>query len=167
MGVPVIPLVLLGVGVLVLRSRKRPRRKADETSDEPAAEPMTMVYLPPATPHLPTTHDPTRDPGDPCEGEGGSGAWDDDGNCKVFWVDGVTDDAIRALAREEWQARGAPGFKEMCAAVKDPLGGEFAPPKDNPMFEEIAVTVLRRYYEVGPGLFPPKQPLQSTDPTSY
>ena len=69
------------------------------------------------------------------------------------------------MAHEEWEARGRPTFSDLCVAVPDPAGGEFAPPKDNPQLVEIVVACLRRYYDVGP-VFPPTDRNQINEPTS-
>jgi len=79
-----------------------------------------------------------------CRIEGGRGAWDNNGVCKKFWIEGETDLAIAVLAREEWERRGSPTFSNLCLAVEDPLGGEFAAPIDNPdMVENVAASMER------------------------
>lgn len=150
MAIPVIPLVLLGVGVFVFSRRKRSSKK---TGDETALKliPVKAVFIPPED-RAPS--DPSGAPGQRCEPKDGEGAWDDLGLCKTFWIDGDTDDAIRRLAREEWEARGRPASSEMCLAVSDPLSGELGTYKDNPLFTEIVAAALGRYYDVGP-VFPP------------
>ena len=120
MAVPIIPLVIVGMGLLVLGRRKRPAKKKAE-GELPAVPFHTVVFLPPKEPAAPTG--PSGQAGRPCEGKGGDGAFDELGSCKTFWIDGDTDEAIGRLAREEWEARGRPRASEMCFMVDDPLGG--------------------------------------------
>lgn len=163
MAFPIVPLVVLGVGVMALRRRKRaPKKKSEGASDVPLGPVHTVVFVPPKNP-APTG--PSGEPGQPCKAADGEGAWDDLGVCKTFWIDGATDEAIRTLAREEWTARGRPSFSDMCLMVDDPSGGELAPPKENPLFVEIVATALERYYDVG-SLFPPTVALKAGEPTS-
>jgi hypothetical protein len=163
MPIPIVPLVVLGVGVLVFRRRKRAAKKTGDKAPEAPFVPInTVVFLPPKD-RAPTG--PSGQPGQPCKATDGEGAWDDLGACKTFWVDGETDEAIRALVREEWEARGRPGFSDLCFMVEDPSGGELAPPIDNPTFVAIVVAALSRYYDVGP-LFPPTVANVSGEPTS-
>lgn len=163
MAIPVIPLVVLGVGLVVFGRRKRSGKKKSE--GEPAAPVVpikTVIFIPPKDP-APTG--PSGQPGQPCESREGEGAWDDLGACKTFWIDGETDEAIRRLAREEWEARGRPGFSKLCLMVDDPTGGELATPQANPLFVEIVVAALERYYDVGP-LFPPTVAFEFDQPVS-
>lgn len=162
MAVPIIPLVIVGMGLLVLGRRKRPAKKKAE-GELPAVPFHTVVFLPPKEPAAPTG--PSGQAGRPCEGKGGDGAFDELGSCKTFWVDGDTDEAIGRLAREEWEARGRPRASEMCFMVDDPLGGELSTPKANPIFVEITAAALERYYDVG-ALFPPKVATQFDEPVS-
>ena len=153
MGFPVLPLLLLGVGVLALRRRTRTAKKA--TKDElPPPVLIPVVYIPPQDREPPKR--PSLQPGQPCDAPDGRGAWDELGECKTFWIDGVTDDAIRQLARQEWEARGRPGFSDLCLAVQDELGGELEAPDANPRMTEIVAAALQRYYGVG-SLFPPTE----------
>jgi hypothetical protein len=161
MAIPVLPLVVVGVGMLVLRRRKRSTKKQGEP-EIPLGPVQTFVFIPPEG-RAPTG--PSGQPGQPCKGKGGDGAWDDLGACKTFWIDGDTDDAIRRLAREEWEARGRPGFSELCLMVNTPMDDELAPPQPNPQFVEIVAAALGRYYDVGP-LFPPTVAFGANDPTS-
>ena len=117
MAIPIVPLVVLGVGVLVLRRRKRSSKTTEGGTKPkvPIVSLSTAVFIPPKDRH-PTG--PSGDPGQPCTPPDGEGAWDDLGACKTFWIDGDTDDAIRALAREEWDARGRPGFSDLCLMVE-------------------------------------------------
>jgi hypothetical protein len=164
MAIPVIPLVIVGVGLVVFGRRKRkPKKRGDAEPEAPAIPIKTLVFLPPTEPQAPTG--PSGQPGQPCKADDGAGAWDELGACKTFWIEGDTDEAIRRLAREEWEARGRPSFSKMCLMVPDPTGGELAPPKANPIFVEIVAAALQRYYDVGP-LFPPKVALQFDDPVS-
>ena len=161
MAFPILPLLLLGVGVLALRHKGRTKRPKRE---EPKPTPIQAYVWVPPEPH----REPPRsggEPGRPCEASDGEGAWDRDGTCKTFWIDGQTDEAIRQLARQEWEARGRPTFSELCLAVPDPAAGEFAAPQDNPRLVEIVVAALRRYYGVGP-VFPPTEGTQGNEPTS-
>ncbi len=160
MAIPMLPLVLLGVGVLVLGRRKRSGKKKGEPKAPLVIQ--TAVFVPPKDGAPPGS---SGAPGQPCDAEGGYGAWDDLGACKTFWIDGDTDDAIRRLAREEWEARGRPSFSKLCLAVDDPGGGELAPQKENPLFVAIVSAALERYYDVG-SLFPPKVAFGVDDPTS-
>lgn len=163
MAIPIIPLVVLGVGVLVVRRRKRAAKKTNDKPSEPLFVPLnTVVFVPPKG-TAPTG--PSGQPGQPCKAADGEGAWDDLGACKTFWVEGETDEAIRRLAREEWEARGRPGFSDLCLAVEEPMGGELAPPVASPAFVEIVVAALERYYDVGP-LFPPTVAVEPNDATS-
>lgn len=161
MAIPILPLVVLGVGVLAIRRRKRAAKKT--SNDAPKAPFVhTVVFLPPKG-TAPTG--PSGQAGQSCKAPDGEGAWDDLGACKTFWIDGQTDDAIRALAREEWEARGRPGFSELCLAVNDPTGGEYASTMASPVFVDIVVAALERYYEAGP-VFPPTVGNQADEPTS-
>ena len=168
MAIPVIPLMLIGVGVFVFGRRRRSSSRNDAQAEQPQQEPQTpfifqtVTFIPPEDRPPPG---PSGQPGQPCDTKEGKGAWDDVGLCKTFWIDGDTDDAIRRLAREEWEARGRPSFSTMCLAVSDPTGGELDTYKPNPVFTEIVAAALQRYYDVGP-LFPPKVALQFNDPTS-
>lgn len=163
MAIPVIPLVIVGVGLVVFGRRKRKTKKKGETEPQPPVVPVqTTVFLPPK-PTAPTG--PSGHAGQPCEGKDGDGAFDELGACKTFWFDGSTDEAIRNLARVEWEARGRPSFSEMCLMVDDPTGGELATPQPNPIFVEIVAAALERYYDVGP-LFPPTVAFQFDDPVS-
>lgn len=162
MALQVLPLVLLGVGVLVLRGRRRPKKKTQEPP--PTEIPIkTVVFIPPKDPPPPGSH--SGQPGQPCDAPDGTGALDEWGQCKTFWIDGETDDAIRSLAREEWEARGRPEVSELCLAVFDELGGEFATYQTNPNFLDLVTAVLRRYYGVGP-TFPPVEAHGADDPMS-
>lgn len=164
MALPIVPLVVFGVGVLVLRRRKRPAKKSEPGTPPkiPLVPLHTVVFIPPKNTQ---PQGPSGDPGQPCKAADGEGAWDDLGACKTFWIDGSTDEAIRQLGRQEWEARGRPGFSELCLMVEDPTDGELAPPKPNPIFAEIVAAALQRYYDVGP-LFPPKVQHQFNEPTS-
>jgi len=164
MAIPVIPLLIVGVGVMAFGRRRRSTKKKDDAEPKPPVVPIkTVVFLPPKEPVAPTG--PSGHAGQSCEGKGGDGAWDDLGQCKTFWFDGSTDEAIRQLARKEWEARGRPSFSEMCLMVDPPTDDELAPPQPNPIFEEIVAAALERYYDVGP-LFPPKHAFQFDDPVS-
>lgn len=162
MAIPVLPLVLLSIGVFAFRRRRRASKKIEE-------EPLVLgpvvpvVFIPPEDREPP--QDPSKQPGKPCSTAEGKGAWDELGECKTFWIDGATDEAIRELAREEWEARGRPGFSDLCLAVYDPLSGELGTHEANPRFTEIVAAVLQRYYDVGP-LFPPAEAHGFEDPTS-
>lgn len=165
MAIPVIPLMLVGVGVFVLGRRRRSGRAKDKEQAEPKVPfitPHKVVFVPPED--RPPKGSGGQ-PGQPCKAKNGRGAWDDMGLCKRFWIDGDTDDAIRRLAREEWEARGRPSFSNMCLAVDDGSGDELAAPKPNPIFTAIVATALQRYYDVGP-LFPPTTATQFNQPTS-
>lgn len=152
MAFPIIPLVLVGAGVYVLRQRRAKRKKKVE---EPGIGPIqTVVFVGP--PKGPAPEGPTGAPGQPCDGGDGYGAWDDLGYCKTFWIEGETDEAIARLAMEEWEARGSPEFSDLYLMVPDIAGGELAPPKDNPALVDIVATCLQRYYGVG-SVFPPKE----------
>src|SRR5262245_21876399 len=110
MAIPIVPLVVLGVGMLVLRRRRRTAKKKGEAEPQvPLLPVQTVVFIPPKD-RAPVG--PSGQPGQPCKGVDGAGAWDDLGACKTFWIDGDTDEAIRTLAREEWDARGRPGFSD-------------------------------------------------------
>ncbi|MEX1365605.1 MAG: hypothetical protein AB1Z98_20930 [Nannocystaceae bacterium] len=163
MAIPVLPLVVLGVGMLVLRGRRRSSSKKGSEGTEPLPEPKTVIFIPPPPDEAPS--EPSGPPGQSCYPPEGDGAWDEFGHCKAFWIDGATDEAIAKLAREEWEARGRPTFSELCRMVPDPAGGEFAPPKDNPRLNEIVVACLQRYYDVG-SIFPPTEGLQGHEPSS-
>ena len=164
MAAPIIPLVLLGVGILALRSqRRRTTKKTSDSSEEPTIR--TVVFVPPRSEEPSGEPSEPRDPGLSCEAEDGAAAWDDQGHCKTFWIDGTTDQAIEALLLEQWEARGRPTFSELCLAIPDPTGGEFAPPKDSPMFVEIVAAALQGYYGIG-AVFPPVEPRGSDDPRS-
>lgn len=131
---------------MVHRARRRGRRS------EPASQRFVLipVYL---------AEDETGNPGAPgerCEHDDGLGAWDREGRCKVFWLDGVTDDAILKLARTRWEERGKPSVSEMCLAADDPLGGEFGATIDNPVMVAIVADSLHEYYGVM-GKFPPSE----------
>lgn len=164
MAIPFVPLVVVGVGVLVFRRRRRAAKKttSEPAHDMPILPVKTVVFIPPKDNAPPG---PSGQPGQPCKAADGEGAWDDLGACKTFWIDGDTDEAIRKLAREEWEARGQPGFSELCLTVHDPVGGELAPPKPSPVFVEIVTAALERYYDVGP-VFPPTVTTTATGPTS-
>ena len=152
MAFPILPLLLLGVGVLALRHKGRTKRPKRE---EPKSTPIQAYVWVPPEPH----REPPRsggEPGRPCEASDGEGAWDRDGTCKTFWIDGQTDEAIRQLARQEWEARGRPGFSDLCLAVQDEPGGELEAPDANPRMTEIVAAALQRYYGVG-SLFPPTE----------
>lgn len=158
MAAPIIPLVLLGVGILALRSRRRKTSK--KTSDgSGGATIQTVVFVPPQP------EEPGGVPGRSCDAHDGVAAWDDQGRCKTFWIDGATDEAIEALLLQEWEARGRPTFSELCLTVPDPTGGEFAPKKDNPLFVEIVSAALQGYYSVG-AVFPPVEARGPADPVS-
>ena len=167
MAAPIIPLVLLGVGILALRSqRRRTTKKTSDSSEEPTIR--TVVFVPPQSEEPsgePGEPGEPRDPGLSCDADDGAAAWDDQGHCKTFWIDGTTDQAIEALLLEQWEARGRPTFSELCLAVPDPTGGEFAPPKDSPLFVEIVAAALQGYYGIG-AVFPPVEPRGSDDPRS-
>ena len=161
MAIPILPLILLGVGAFALRRRRRPSKNKGTDETEPPIQ--TVVYVPPPVGEAP--QGPSGEPGQPCDASDGQGAWDDLGHCKTFWIDEVTDEAIARLAREEWEARGQPGFSDLCLMVEDPVGGPLAAPKDNPRFVEIVSACLQRYYDVG-ALFPPTDVHGSNDPNS-
>lgn len=163
MAIPMLPLVLVGVGVFVFSRRKRVAKKKGETKAPFVIQ--TAVFIPPSDREPTVSSGSSNEPGQHCDGEGGYGAWDELGECKTFWIDGETDDAIRKLAREEWEARGRPSFSQLCLAVDDPTDGEFTPQKENPLFVAIVSSALQRYYGVGP-LFPPKVASGFDDPTS-
>lgn len=158
MAAPIIPLVLLGVGLLALRSRRRKTSKKTNGGTERATI-HTVVFVPPST------EEPFGEPGWPCDADDGAAALDDQLRCKTFWIDGTTDQAIEALLLEQWEARGRPTFSALCLAVPDPTGGEFAPPKDNPLFVEIVAAALQGYYGIG-AVFPPIEPRGPEAPVS-
>ncbi len=160
MAIPILPLLLIGVGVFALRRRRSKSKKTDEWTPGPI---QTLVFVPPSTGDAPDG--PSGEPGQICDANDGEGAWDEQGHCKTFWIDGETDEAIARLAHEEWEARGRPKFSELCLMVQDPVGGELAPPEDNPLFVQIVVAVLQRYYGVG-SVFPPISAKGPTDETS-
>lgn len=158
MAAPIIPLVLLGVGILALRSRRRKTSKKTGNGSGGTTI-QTVVFVPPQT------KEPGGVPGQSCNARDGAAAWDDQGQCRTFWIDGTTDDAIETLLLEEWEARGRPTPSEMCFTVPDPTGGEFAPKKINPMFVEIVSAALQGYYGVG-AVFPPVEARGPADPVS-
>ena len=163
MAFPIIPVVLLSVGLFALIRRGQ---SEEDENDEPEVVPTTFVFIPP-TVELPTPQpDPTRQKGKMCAHDKGAAAWDDDLECKVFWIDGETDRDIARIAREEWTQRGEPTFSDLCLATKDPLGGEFATAVENPVLTEIVITSLERYYDVGPE-WPPKDNLDGKDQSPY
>ena len=163
MAFPIIPVVLLSVGLFAFI--RRGRSEEDET-DEPEVVPTTFVFVPPKV-ELPAPQlDPTRQKGRKCLHDKGAAAWDDDLECKVFWFDGATDRDIARIAREEWAKRGQPTFSDLCLATKDPLGGEFATAVENPVLTEIVIASLERYYDVGPE-WPPKDNLDGKDQSPY
>lgn len=165
MAIPLLPLLLLGVGVYALRRRRRSSTPKGETDPDAWTKvPVhSVVFVPPSAGEAP--QGPSGAPGQPCDAPDGWGAWDEQGQCKTFWIDGETDDAIARLAREEWESRGRPTFSELCLMVPDPLGGELAPPVDNPLLVQIVASALQRYYGVG-SLFPPKSAYGWTDEVS-
>ncbi|MEM7154166.1 MAG: hypothetical protein AAF799_15060 [Myxococcota bacterium] len=143
------------------RSPKGPPAKKDE---QPDVEIETMIFIPPQPDPLPLPN-LGGTPGQQCESPEGEAVWDENGLCKVFWYFDHTDDAIRSLAREQWEGLGSPGFSDLCLTSPDPLGGELAPPVDNPRFVEIVVTALERYYGVV-NLWPPVEATITGDPHS-
>lgn len=162
MAIPILPLMLFGVGVLVLRGRRRSKKKDDE--QPPADKPVqTFVYLP--FEEFEPPQEPEVQPGASCDAPDGLGALDELGECKTFWINGDTDEAIRRLAREEWEARGRPGVSEFCLSVYDEMEGELAAPQPNPRFVEVVVAALQRYYGVGT-VFPPVEAHGWDDPMS-
>lgn len=144
MAFPILPVLVISLGLFALSRRGRD----DDDDDTSEVVPATMVFIPPK-PALPQPS-PGQTPGRMCQASKGEAAWDGDGECKVFWIEGETDEAIAKLAREQWETRGRPSFSDMCLAVPDPLGGEFAPPQDNPLLTKIVAASLERYYDVGP-----------------
>ncbi len=163
MAIPVIPLLLIGAGVLVFRKRRRTAKKTTEPEPLPGGPIQTLVFIPPEDREPPKR--PSEQPGQPCETAEGQGAWDEQSECKTFWIDGETDEAIRRLAREEWEARGQPSFSELCLAVYDQTSGELGTHEANPRFTEIVVAALQRYYGTG-AVFPPTEANAGHLPTS-
>jgi len=158
MNGPLTALAVLGASVWAVRHfRARDRGKAADKPEDKKVTPTTLVLLPA---YLESDDEPAGEPGAPggsCMPEyAGLAAWDREGECKIFWFDGTTDEAIRELARTGWADRGKPTVSEMCFAVPDPLGGEFATLADNPIMVEIVADALHAYYGVA-GHFPPRE----------
>jgi hypothetical protein len=143
---PLVPLALVGATVWVIFGGVR-RRRRRRTSPKPPLVliPVTFVDDAPVN---------AGAPGERCDVTEGLGAWDREGRCKLFWVDGTTDAAILEIARRRWEKRGKPPVSEMCFSVPDPLGGEYAAPVDNPVMVEIVADSLHEHYGVS-GEFPP------------
>lgn len=156
MNGPLTALAILGASVWAVRHVRSRRHRTPEAEPDESQIPATLVLVPA---YLDADDGPTGEagpPGDRCmTGDANVAAWDHGGNCKVFWFDGTTDDAILQLARAGWEERGKPAVSEMCFAVPDPLGGEYAATVDNPIMVEIVAAALHAYYGVS-AVFPPK-----------
>lgn len=156
MNGPLTALAILGASAWAVRHfRTRGRRStADKTNNGEA--PATFVLVPA---YLDLEDEPGEagPPGERCMVDyEGLAAWDREGKCKIYWFEGTTDDAILELARAGWEERGKPAVSEMCFAVPDPLGGEYATVVDNPIMVEILAQALHAYYGVA-GQFPPRE----------
>lgn len=157
MNGPITALAILGASVWAVRHVRARRRRTPEAEPEQSEIPTTLVLAPAYLDVDDEPHGEAGPPGDRCNADAADlSAWDHGGGCRVFWFDGTTDDAVMQLARAGWEERGKPAVSEMCFAVPDPLGGEYAATVDNPIMMEIIASALHAYYGVS-GTFPPKK----------
>lgn len=157
MNGPLTAVAILGASVWAVRHVRARRHRRQDAKPDKRETPVTLVLVPAS---LDVDEKPSGEagaPGDRCNPSDPSlAAWDGEGNCKVFWFDGTTDDAISQLARAAWEERGKPAVSEICFAVADPLGGEYAATVDNPIMVELIAEALHAYYGVA-SAFPPKE----------
>ena len=111
----------------------------------------------PVEPDEPDVDPEDKEPGKTCgqavTGPGKWGVWDDEGNCVIFWETGITDEAIRDILLQRYNALSDADQQAACA------GDEYVEHLDeyvtNPKLEALVDAALTEYYSQPAGVFPP------------
>ena len=78
--------------------------------------------------------------------------WDDEGNCVIFWEDGITDEAIRTILLQRYGALSDADQQAACA------GDEYVEHLDtyvtNPKLEALVDAALTEYFSQPAGVWP-------------